>query len=89
MGYLWKTRFLPLIISIDDEGNVYVCIDCSYTIYTNTKGHSGLLLIMGRGVIINASKKLALVTISSTETEIVACRERFSKCIWFRYFRLT
>ena len=37
---------------------------------------------------INISKKLGLVTTSSTEIEIVSCRERFPKCTWFRYFRL-
>ena len=43
---------------------------------------------MGRGTMINTSKKLGVVTTSSTETEVVACGERFPKCTWFRYFRL-
>jgi hypothetical protein len=37
---------------------------------------------------INVSKKLGLVTNSSTETEIVATEVRLPKCIWFRCFRV-
>ena len=43
---------------------------------------------MGRGAMLNTSKKLGLVTTISTETEIVADGKRFPKCAWFRYFRL-
>ena len=43
---------------------------------------------MGCGAMINTSKKLGIVTTSSTETEVVAYSERFPKCAWFRYFRL-
>ena len=44
--------------------------------------------MIGRGTMINTSKKLDVVTNSLTETEVVICGERFSKYIWFRYFRL-
>ena len=37
---------------------------------------------------INASKKLSLVTTSSTEIEVVSSRERFLKHTQFRYFYL-
>ena len=83
MEYFWKTRFLPLMVSIDEEGNAYVYIDGSYAIHADAKSHSGLFLMMGRGAMINASKKLDLVTTSLTEIEIVACGERFPKCTWF------
>ena len=43
---------------------------------------------MGRGAMLNTSKKLGLAATSSTETEIVANGERFPKCTWFRHFRL-
>ena len=37
---------------------------------------------------INVSKKLGVLTTSSTETEIVSTGERLPKCTWFRYFRM-
>ena len=88
MGYIWRTRFLPLIIEIDEEGNAHICIDGAHAVHSDVKGHSGLYLTMGRSAIINTLKKLGIVTTSSTETEVVACGERFLKCTWFRYFRL-
>ena len=87
-GCLWLTRYLPLIISIDKDGEAHTCIDSAHAMHSDRRGHSGLYLTMGRGGMINVSKKLGLVTLSSTETEVVADGERIPKCAWFRYFRL-
>ena len=43
---------------------------------------------MGKDVMMSASKKLAVVTIISTETEIVADGESSPKYSWFKHFRL-
>ena len=85
IGYLWKTRYLPLIILIDGDGIAYAHIDRAHQIHDDGKGHSGLCLTMGTGSMMSVSKKLGLVTISSTETEIVSTGKRFPKCTWFRY----
>ena len=37
-GYILKTRFLPLIIAITDEGAI-VYIDGAHAVHTNYKGH--------------------------------------------------
>ena len=66
----------------------YIYIDGAHTVYMDKKGHSSMFLMMGRGGMINVSKKLELVITSLIETKIVANRERFPKCSWFRYFRL-
>ena len=76
-----KTRYLPLIIAIDEDGNIYAYIDGAHTIHVDAKGYSGLFLTIGRGAMIKILKKLGLVTTSSTETEVVSCGERFPKCI--------
>ena len=81
LGYMWKTRFIPLIIEIDENGDVHIYIDSTHAIHSNGKGHSGLYVTMGRGAIINQSKKLGVVTNSSTETEVISTGERFSKCM--------
>ena len=71
---------MPLIIAIDEDRNTYMHIDRVDAIYVDIKGHLGLFLTMGQGVIISISKKLDLVTTSSAETEVVSCSERFPKC---------
>ena len=67
MGCLWKTRFLPLIISIDDDGRALTHVDGAHALHDDGKGHLDLFVTMDLGVMINASKKLGLVTTSSTE----------------------
>ena len=52
------------------------------------RGHSSTCLTMSKKAMTSVSKKLGLVTTSSTETEVVADGERFPKCAWFRCFRL-
>jgi hypothetical protein len=87
MQYLRGTRFIPLIIMSDGE-NTIIYIDGAHAVHTDCKGHAGLFLTMGKGAMINISKKIGLVTNSSTETEIVSTGERMPKCTWFRYFRI-
>ena len=79
---------MPLIISIGEDGRVCAYIDGSHAIHADGKEQSGLFLAIGRGAMISVSKKLGLVTTSSTKTEVVSNGQRFPKCTWFRYFRL-
>ena len=87
LGYIKRTRFLPLIISVTDAGT-FIYIDGAHAVHTDAKGHSGLFVTQGRGAMISVSKKLGVLTTSSTETEIVSAGERLPKCTWFRYFRI-
>ena len=63
-------------------------VDGAHAVHSDARGHSGLFLTMGRGAMINVSKKLGVNAGSSTETEVVSNGERFPKCTWFHYFRL-
>ena len=82
MQYLWKTHFIPLIIEITEKGAI-IYIDDAHAVHYDAKGHSGLFLTQGKGVMINLSKKLGIVTTSSIETEMVSTGERLPKCTWF------
>ena len=58
----------------------YIYIDGIHAVYNDAKDHSGIFVTMGKGAMINISKKLGIVTNSSTETKVVSNRERFPKC---------
>lgn len=88
MGYLWQTRYFPLIIALYKNGDTIIWIDGAHNVHMDGKGHAGMVTSQGRGAMISVSKKLGIKTLSSTETEIVATGERLPKCTWFRYFRL-
>lgn len=87
LGYINRTRFIPLIISVIADGAT-IYIDGAHAIHPDTRGHSGLYVTQGKGAMMNVSKKLGVITTSSTETEIVSVGERLPKCTWFRYFRM-
>ena len=80
LGCMWSTRFLPMIIAIDKEGNTMMHIDGSHATHADGKVHSGLFITMGKGPMMDVSKKLSLVTTSSTDTEVFSTGERFPKC---------
>ena len=69
LGFLCETRFLPLIISTDYDGDGHVYVDGAHQVYQDGKGHSGLCLTIVNVLMMIVSKKLGLVTMSSTETE--------------------
>ena len=71
---------MTLIIAIDKKGDASICIDIAHAVHADGKGHAGVVVAMKKSAIINVSKKLGLVTTSSTETEIVSNRERSPKC---------
>ena len=68
--YIWKTRFLLLIIAIIDKGSI-IYIDGAHTVHTNYKEHSGMVNTIGKGAMMSVSRKLCIVTNTSTETDVV------------------
>ena len=72
-------QYLLLIIEIDKSSNTYMYINRAHTVYCDSKDYSGLYIMIGRGAMINHSKKLRVVINSLKETEIVLTRERFLK----------
>ena len=48
-----------------------IYIDGAHMVHMDTRGHSVLFTIMVKGAMLNVAKKLGMVTISFTETEVV------------------
>ena len=71
MGYLLFTRFLLLVIAINKDSNVCICINRAHAF--------GMFVTIRKGAILNILKKLGLVITSSTKTEVVANEECFPK----------
>ena len=66
-------------MSIYDDVEEHACVDRAHDVQMDGKGHSGMCLTMGRVEMINDSKKLGLVTTSSSKIEVVADVDRFPK----------
>ena len=74
MGCLCNTKCLLFIIAIGNKDHFIICIDGTRTAHANGKGNSRFLSTMGRGAMLNRSKKLKLVMNSSTENEVISSR---------------
>ena len=65
---MWATRFIPLIIHIDDKGQVEVCTDGAHAVHADGKVCSEMFLAMDKGAMMSVSKKLGVIIVGSTET---------------------
>jgi hypothetical protein len=50
------------------------------------KGHTGIMMSLGKGAVISKSSKQKINTKSSTETELVGTDDGLSPCLHSRYF---
>ena len=61
-------------------------MDGSYGVYWDSKGHTGAMMSMGRGAIVNVSRKHKLNVGSSTESELVSIADVLGVMMWCKYF---
>ena len=57
-------------------------VDDSYGVHWEFKGHTGAMMSMGRGALVNISRKNKMNTGSSTESELVGIAEVFGMMVW-------
>jgi hypothetical protein len=86
MRYIRGTRTMPLILSANGSGILKWCVDASFAVYPNMRGHSGGGLSLGQGFPIVSSTKQKLNTQSSTETDIVGADDFMLTICWTWYF---
>ena len=80
------TRFLPLILSVDEHGIIHWWIDASFAVHDDMKSRTGLCMSLGKGTVYAASTNQKINTTSSTESELVGVSDGMPKMIWSRYF---
>ena len=84
--YLDATIGLPLILSMDDTGEMRWHVDASFAVHNDMKSHTGATMTMGQGAAYNQSSKQKINTGSSTKAELVGANEVLTQMIWARYF---
>ena len=86
MKYLHSTRYMKRHLSADNLTNLMWLVDGSYGVHWDSKGHTGAMLSMGRGAIVNVSRRHKLNVGSSTESELVSIADVLGVMIWCKYF---
>ena len=72
LEYIYETRHDVLSISSEHIYGIVGFIDASFGTHSDGKGHSGMCAFIGNSLIIAKSSKQKIVTVNSTESELVA-----------------
>ena len=82
LKYLKGTRHMKLTISINDLSTVRWWVDASDRTHEDCKGHTGVMMTLGKGALVSGSRKHKINTKSSTEAELVALDDALPTILW-------
>ena len=86
MLYLKNTLHMKRYLSADDLTNTMWWVDGSYGVHWDSTGHTGVMMSMGKGAIVNVSRTHKLNVGSSTETNLVSIADVLGVMMWCKYF---
>jgi hypothetical protein len=86
MKYLCRTTKMALALEANDSQLVRWWIDASFAVHQDMKGHTGGVILLGKGGVYGTSTRQKLVTKSSTEAELVGVSDVLPQVIWSRNF---
>ena len=86
LKYLNGTKDIGLRLMGDNYLTVIAFIDASFGVHMDFKSHTGIAIVIGKGVIFAKSTKQKLNSKSSTEAELIAVSDGIGQVIWIRIF---
>ena len=82
LKYIHGSKDKNLKFYKSNESNLNIYVDASHGIHADGKGHSGMLIQYNNNLIICKSRKQKIVSLSSTETELIALSDSTSFIIY-------
>ena len=86
LRYLHGTKQLYVTLHGDNSNIVKWYGDASFAVHQNMRSHTGGMLTLGAGGIVNVSRKQKMVSKSSMEAEFIATDDLLNPVIWTNYF---
>ena len=86
LRYIRGNLHLPLIIMPDILSAIKFRVCVSFAAHPDYKGHTGAMMSMGSGSIMDLSWKQKINGRKSIEDEIVGVDDALPQCFWSRYF---
>ena len=77
---------MKLTLTVDSMGTIRWWVDSSHGTHMDCKGHTGMMMTLGKGATMSSSRGQKVNTGSSTETELVGVDEMLRKILWGKYF---
>lgn len=82
--YVRYTKARSIVFQEKCDLKLSIFCDASHLIHHDSKGHGGLIIMLGSSPVFWKSWKLKLVTRSSTESELVALEEATTYALWMK-----
>ena len=79
--------YLKLTLSVGD--GLFIIkwwVDASFGVHWDSKGHTGMMMSLGKGAVMSFSRKQKLNTRSSTESELVGIDDAIGEIMWGLFF---
>ena len=86
MSYLRDTKELTLTLEGEAPLKLKWWADESHGVHEDSRGHTGGIMTLVKGVVIWKSNKKKINTNISTESEIVGVHDVLSEILWSKYF---
>jgi hypothetical protein len=71
---------------VDNMTTIRWWVDASYGTHSDCKGHTGMMMSLGKGAPMSMSRGQKLNTKSSTESELVGIDDALPQILWGKYF---
>ena len=84
--YLKGTLYMKWYLTTDSLSNIVWWVDRSFGVHWDSKGHTGAMMSIGKGAIVNISRKQKMNVASSTESELVSIEDVIGMIMWCKYF---
>ena len=81
-----ELTYTKLTLSVDSMNTVHWYVDALYRAHMDLKGHTGMMMTLGRGDIISFSLAQKLNVKSSTECELMGIHDAIPQIMWGKYF---
>ena len=86
LSYLENTANLALTLQCHLPPRVYTFIDAAHAVHPDMKGHTGVCVTLGTGMLYSKSTSQKINTTSSCQSELVALAKGLQQSIWIRSF---
>ena len=83
--YLKGTMYIKRLFTAESLRNIVWWVDRSFGVHWYSKGHTGAIMSMGKGAIVNISRKHKMNVASSTELELVSIADVLGTIMWYLY----
>jgi hypothetical protein len=84
--YLKGTLYMKRYLTADSLIDITWLVDGSFRVHWDSKGHTGAMMVMGKGAIVNISRKHKMNVASSTESKLVSIADVLGMILWCKYF---